>query len=69
MNLEDSQILLNVSTALANAVQVGTISREEAKGILKLFLQPIHENISHLPKREAKGTITKQTVSTTSDVK
>ena len=68
MNLEESQILLNVATAMANTVSVGIVSREQAKGILNPLL-PKNENIGNNTKREATGTITKQAVSTTSDVK
>lgn len=68
MNLEESQILLNVSTALANGIQVGIVSREEAKGILKQFL-PKNEAQRNFAIDSAVRTPIKQKVSTTSDVK
>ena len=68
MNIEESQILANVATALANSVSVGVVSREEAKGILKPFLPKKDDKRINTVSKTA-GTITKQAVTTTTDVK
>ena len=71
MNLEEAQILANLSTSLANSVQVGILSREEAKGILKLFL-PKRENaknISDFTQHSAGRVENKPKVTTATDVK
>lgn len=67
MNLEQSQILANIASALANMVASGVMSREQAKGIVKPFLP--NENISNNTVSKTRGVGIKQTVTSASDIK
>lgn len=67
MNLEQSQTFANISSGLANLVAAGIMSREQAKGIIKLYLP--NENIGNHPVNSTRSTAIKQTINAAADVK